>query len=269
MPLKDTLWDSQMPLAQVIQEVGKPVDDAVQTKDSNAVEAALWSVWNDLITAAGNTPHAQQDCLVDIVRNIQRKAGPFDSNGQSCNVWDKPVEWEKMSLFGAALREKWNYSPEDPKSSTSGAAEWINLNAFIARITSGYTVSECFDFSLYGLWTLRAALEDEESSTRTVQATLVNAAAMWMMYAGQVMWRKSQIDFEYDGKKARAGETLEDKEWRGFSIERWTTWEDRLKALEKSCGGESHELVDIALTKMDEVARQYKLRHFTTEPDCS
>lgn len=110
MSIKETLSDKNKPQQDAIKALISPVNTAVESDGPEGVEKALWNTWNELIDVASKTPHSEQDHLVQIVRKTQRQAGPSKTDGSSCKVWDEEVEWDKMSLFGPALREKWNYS---------------------------------------------------------------------------------------------------------------------------------------------------------------
>lgn len=64
-----------------------------------------------------------------------------------------------------------------------------NLNAFAARCTAGQTL----DLKIYGLWTLRDALESESSDgppSYDIQFldVVVPAAAQWMLHAGKAIF---------------------------------------------------------------------------------
>lgn len=136
------------------------------------------------------------------------------------------------------------------------AVEWVNLNAFVARITAGYRPSEPFDYSLYGIWTLRTALEDEDSAAALPHDAPLQAAAVWLIYAAQAMLEKCQSNFEYDGKVAKEGASLKGRGWKGCSMERWQLWEERLKLAREKCSGreKTSDLLQEALAQMSRVA---------------
>lgn len=151
----------------------------------------------------------------------------------------------KMPLIPWLIKCK---APNSPNSEAGD--QWININAFVARLTAGYRPSEPFDFSLYGVWTIRAALEDEE----TTDASQIQAACVWLIYAGQVLLEKSQSEFQYDGKMAKEGSSLRGKEWRGCSDERWNYWQKKIEDLVAGSLDEKTKLLrEQALAQMKKV----------------
>jgi hypothetical protein len=107
------------------------------------------------------------------------------------------------------------------------------LNAFTATLVATiHSRSISFpsdnDFSLYAIWTIRMALEDNDGQQKT-DKTELEAAAAWFAYAAPTLWNLSQEGKEFQGKIAKQGQAMQGKEWRGFSKERWEHWEERLK----------------------------------------
>jgi hypothetical protein len=80
------------------------------------------------------------------------------------------------------------------------------------------------------------ALEDIESSQKAdeVDKTSLEAAAAWFAYAAPTLWALSEQDNEFQGKIAKQGQAVKEKQWRGFNKERWQFWEEKLGA----CGDE-------------------------------
>jgi hypothetical protein len=80
------------------------------------------------------------------------------------------------------------------------------------------------------------ALEDIESSQKAdeVDKTSLEAAAAWFAYAAPTLWALSEQGKEFQGKIAKQGQAIKEKQWRGFNKERWQFWEEKLGA----CGDE-------------------------------
>jgi hypothetical protein len=80
------------------------------------------------------------------------------------------------------------------------------------------------------------ALEDIESSQKAdeVDKTSLEAAAAWFAYAAPTLWALSEQGKEFQGKIAKQGQAVKEKQWRGFNKERWQFWEEKLGA----CGDE-------------------------------
>jgi hypothetical protein len=108
------------------------------------------------------------------------------------------------------------------------AAGWTNINAFAARLTAAAAV----DFSVYGIWAMRSALETpiDALPADEVPAAL-QAASAWLQLAGRPMhdseqrWARSP----QHGDPARGGPLYEGPP--GFCAERWALWRARLRVL--------------------------------------
>ena len=125
-------------------------------------------------------------------------------------------------------------SPEQQKT-------WTNLNAWTATLvaTTHARGRASPDFSLYGIWTIRAALEEEEDPS----GPALEAAAMWFRYAAACMLDLYREGKAFDGKLARGGPRFRDRGWRGFSEARWAVWKDRLRDLRREASGREMERV--------------------------
>lgn len=103
----DLLADKNRPISDAVQKFTRPVNEAVRA-GNNDLEGPLRQIWQDLIIAAGRTPHSEQDRLVLLVLEIQKQPGPVKENGDSCKVWEEPAEWRSLPVLGPAMRECWN-----------------------------------------------------------------------------------------------------------------------------------------------------------------
>lgn len=52
------------------------------------------------------------------------------------------------------------------------------------------------------------------------------------MGAAPALWAFSQGNKSFDGKVAKAGSRFDDKDWTGFSSERWSTWSQRFAEIQ-------------------------------------
>ncbi|KAK7543983.1 uncharacterized protein J3D65DRAFT_663272 [Phyllosticta citribraziliensis] len=192
-----------------------PVQIAASQDDTEAVEAALHKLWKLVLDTADQTPPTQQTYLVDVIQALKNTK----DDGKCCTVWGEQQSWADLPLLGLAMREKWNQS-------NKSSASWVNINAFAARLTATNTC----DFSLYAIWTLRETLEDPEVSKIAVEtdSTALHAAAVWLEYAAESLRSLSKEEKAFDGKMAKPGQSLKDKEWRGYCQERWQEWARRL-----------------------------------------
>jgi hypothetical protein len=108
--------------------------------------------------------------------------------------------------------------------------QWININAFLAILTKDNAESSSggpLDFSLYGIWSLRDALEGDESAT--LPQYKKDTAKVWIKLAGQTLKKLSEQEKTFDGKMAAPGSAFSSKQWKGYNNERWEVWNTRLQ----------------------------------------
>lgn len=98
-----------------------------------------------------------------------------------------------------------------------------NKTAFLARLTALSKEKDPFDFSLYALWALREAFEEECPPGYNAEAAVRNAA-VWIEYAGRTLGKLAGENREFKDRLAVPGKKYADKPWRGFTDERWNVW---------------------------------------------
>jgi hypothetical protein len=140
------------------------------------------------------------------------------------------------SLFdlGMACREVNN---DEPDSNATGVEidAWANVNFFWARLTE----KGLLDLSLYAIWRMRTALEEEQQDDAEGTAAqkydvYIPAAASWIFGLGRALYTKEKDLTPTDrkqGNPAKGGEL-----WKGkavFSKERWALWKERLGVISK------------------------------------
>lgn len=101
--------------------------------------------------------------------------------------------------------------------------QWTNLNGFVARLTSLSPSIPIFDYSIYAIWSLRAAFEGTETS-----AAHIDAGKVWFRYAQEVIEKMSREKKSFEGRLAAPGSKYKDKEWIGFGPERLHIWQAAL-----------------------------------------
>ncbi|KAH7064943.1 hypothetical protein B0J12DRAFT_693339 [Macrophomina phaseolina] len=235
---------------EAAQKLAAPSRDAFEKNaDLGKVEHELEGLWSAVISAAEQTPHDQQDKLVDIVRTIKEMPQPVHE-GKKLEIWGEEQRWEQLPLFSAKAREGLDIAQS--KSDNS----FVNLNAFFARLTA----ADVSDFSLYAVWILREALEDpeDEDIAKTTSPALLEAASVWLVYAAETLSKLSKEGKQFDGKMARPGRSLsifkDAPGWRGFCEDRWETWIERLTPLkEAEVATEAKTLISQALDKASKV----------------
>lgn len=102
-------------------------------------------------------------------------------------------------------------------------AQCANKTAFLARLTSRSTRGDPLDFSLYALWALREAFEEECPAGHNLEPAIRNAA-LWINFAGKELGTLAVQNRDFSGRMAIPGKKFADKEWKGFNGERWGIW---------------------------------------------
>lgn len=136
--------------------------------------------------------------------------------------------------FAMACREVYNDQPE-PHASDIEIDAWANVNFFYARLTE----KGLQDLSLFAIWSMRTALENEQQDDAEGTAAqkydvYVPAAASWIFGMGRALYTKEEDLTPTDrkqGNPAKGGEL-----WKGkaeFSKERWALWKERLGVISK------------------------------------
>ncbi|KFY23019.1 hypothetical protein V493_06157 [Pseudogymnoascus sp. VKM F-4281 (FW-2241)] len=195
---------SQSDLSLAARALLAPTEEKLSTGN---FEGGLWHVWGSIVDVAADTEHQSQEPLVAMV-----------------TVWDEKVKlWSDLPVFGPTIREAWNLGFNTDYS----ASQWHNLNAFIARLTSLSPSTPEFDFSLFGLWTLKSAFE----GTNEGSPADADAAKLWFMYAEDVLTNMSNEGKSFPNKLGAGGTNFADKDWTGFNTERIEVWKSALDSL--------------------------------------
>jgi hypothetical protein len=94
-------------ISNVARAITKPTANNFQAGcDESELEKYLWRAWAAVINFAAETPHEQQDALVEVVKMVRRT----DLTGgdlQTARVWGIRV-WRGAPVFGACMREHWD-----------------------------------------------------------------------------------------------------------------------------------------------------------------
>ncbi|KAK1230963.1 hypothetical protein PQX77_005937 [Marasmius sp. AFHP31] len=245
-----------------ISQLTQPTLDAISRTtqggsddEDNEVEDSLRGSWSAFVRAARDTPDEKvHDRLIKGLQTIKSLPPALvQKNGdkQQYSIWDLRV-WDDLPIFGAELREEWNYTDEGDEVKRT---QWANLNAFVARIV----VAQLSDFELYAIWTLRDALESPELDKGDASLNgHIPAAAQWIFIAGSLI---HESDREWSpppnqGNPARGGPLAQDVK-KGFSQERWAIWKKGFQAVSKDAGSRitegTKDIATKALQKMEEI----------------
>lgn len=77
------------------------------------------------------------------------------------------------------------------------------------------------------------ALEEPDAADVTLEA-----AAVWLVYSSSCIHQLCRDGKTFEGKVAKPGSEFRDREWRGFTSDRWTAWMEQMK---KHCSSASAE----------------------------
>ncbi|ELR09685.1 hypothetical protein VC83_06234 [Pseudogymnoascus destructans] len=203
-----------------------PAEDKFTTGSPESdIEGGLRPVWESILNVAADTEHQSQEHLVAIVRAVQQQNLSKDGASE-VTVWGEQVRvWSDLPLFGASVRDAWNRAPSTGSINDFSASQWRNINAFLARLTSISPSTPAFDFSMFGLWTLRSAFE----GTGEASPTDVDAAKVWFEYAEDVLTELSNEGKSFPANVGAGGGSYADKGWTGFNPDRLKVWQVALQ----------------------------------------
>ncbi|CAA9959274.1 DUF3632 domain containing protein [Pyrenophora teres f. maculata] len=193
------VMDASIPASSAANLLVSPVASAFFATDSEAGEAALWDIWNQVVEYASQTPAHELDRVIEVLAAVADLEEPA-----TFEVWGKQAAWKQLPLLGPVIRESW----DDERH-----AEPFNINAFAARLTAAGLI----DLSVYAIWTLRSVLEDSVPSQIYSKSgdKGCKAAAAWFIYAGKV--------FDVVGE-----------DWNGYNDRRWRLWIERWEEVQKN-----------------------------------
>jgi hypothetical protein len=118
----------------------------------------------------------------------------------------------------------------------------------MARLTGLATE---FDMSLYALWMLRDAFEEEEARNG-LSRTAVRIAALWIRYAGELLRKLAAAEQQmYPERLGASLGKYREREWTGFNEERWEVWREGLKAAREQFGDD--EVIKAAVEAMEKL----------------
>lgn len=231
-----------------------------------STEGLLWDLWYSILHCAKRTPWrdtAAQNRLLDLVRALKACPDPappaqMTKALQNDWIWSSGCLWSELVMLGPAARESWNDTPGCGAGFTLPEIHaWTNVNAFVAVITK----EGLDDFSLYGKWAMRDALEDhhEDSSTSRGFATAamklnayVPAAAVWVLAVGKELCEKDDSVPSSPNEGVPSGEGTD-----AIPEDRWRFWKEGFQAMSRreDLSSETREVAAEAFAKMEDIER--------------
>ncbi|KAL8731632.1 MAG: hypothetical protein Q9166_003320 [cf. Caloplaca sp. 2 TL-2023] len=208
-------------------------------------------IWTSILTLARSVPHSSPTIphLVSLLAAI--KTMP---DSPAARV---PQKWSQLPNLGTEIRENWNRTiqeTEDDASWSCTPSGWASMNAFVAQ----FTAAGVANYNRYAIWALRDALEDPVGHESSVGYPCnldrhVPAAAVWILYAGKVMYTEW---LGLEEPQDRGGSLWEGK---GFEAGRWGFWKERFrwvgKQREVEIQDETREMARRAVERMEEIER--------------
>ncbi|RDX52707.1 hypothetical protein OH76DRAFT_1399963 [Lentinus brumalis] len=234
--------------------------DVTQEGDTPGLEGLLWSFWSGLLNIAEDDA-SMHDRLARILAALKTK----DSQGcAGWIIWGEGSHWGELPLFGPVSREGMNgpnaflqgegfldkstprahavlcgdLPTKDPveRMFSQSRKEWLNINAFLAKLWALDIVDEHF----FGITTMRMFLEPlsvQSNKGPTVdvdrddpQELQIEVAAIWIKIAGAKMYRcrkilgpKGNPDWKANqGASGASGGTWDGAD--GYHPDRWAHW---------------------------------------------
>jgi hypothetical protein len=252
-------WGDPLPENQVPPEV----------PDAPSTEGQLWELWYAILHAAKrqswtDDPRDVHGKLASLVAALRRVPDPqFPANPTKALrndwIWGDKTLWSTLSLLGAASRESWNDSPGCGAGYSPAAVQaWANLNAFTARLTRDNIES----YSLYAIWAMRDALEEDEKWAYKMDA-FVPAASAWIMIWGKPMYDRTEDmtpSNKNQGNPGQPGDYMirrtgnEKAEW---SRDRWAFWKERFReiSVREKVTDETRSISKSTFKRMEEIEK--------------
>ncbi|KAK4447286.1 hypothetical protein QBC34DRAFT_410245 [Podospora aff. communis PSN243] len=219
--------------------------------DNSSLEEFLYYLWELLISLMKSVPHdhPKQDLTISFLSELHLRART------TVSIWGKESRlWRDLPLLSSFLREAWtdpSYTTDHP--APKAITEWLNLNAFTARLTT----ASLLDRPIYPLLELKAALEEESHSSPAIRDYRLLVASHWILLSGKHLFRdafRGDSLSEDDLTATEPGPLYTGKP--GLYMERWWFWLKRFEELSGDVDGEVRRAVERAVECMREVVRE-------------
>ncbi|KAH7010216.1 hypothetical protein EDB80DRAFT_868738 [Ilyonectria destructans] len=208
------------------------IDELCPKSDSaKDAERFLTSLWEVLLFIARFVPHDHfgQDQLVGVLESLRSRAPT------TVRVWGREMLlWGDFPLLSSCMREAWVdpiLASEGDEVDADRVPEWVNLNAFAARIMN----KGLLHWSVFAVMEIKTALEEELPPPSLVREYTLSVASHWISISGAQLF-----------KDAFTGNTLNETELEattpgplyansggkpGLCMDRWRFWLSRLAEL--------------------------------------
>jgi len=113
--------------------------------------------------------------------------------------------------------------------------KWINQQAFYAQLYESQPGGKARGFSLWGVWMLRAGLENPlDSESTALRECHYRAAAVWVLQAGDALYHQAktgQGNEAVTDQMTKPGPLYEGKGPGRLNPTRWAFWKQRFEYL--------------------------------------
>ncbi|KAK5652010.1 hypothetical protein OQA88_10913 [Cercophora sp. LCS_1] len=204
--------------------VQKLSDEATST--TSTIGDFVWDAYDAIFHAVEQVSADKQSTLVEFVTQLS-KVELRDARGQPL-MYEGGKVWTDMPAFGWYARDLWNFDPLSESFTINKRLELESSSTFLALLTAKSDIKnpkDPFNFSLFGLWSLRTAFEENPGRDVDITAA-VRLAAPWVSAAGHVLWKLSQDGSDIAGGSGIPGPKYAEREWKGFTTDRWQVWKD-------------------------------------------
>lgn len=141
-----------------------------------------------------------------------------------------------------------NKDATDPSLTAEARSKFENWTAFLAQLTARSAADDDspFDFSLFALWSMRSAFEEDGGAD---SETAVKLAALWVRFAGEHLRKLSADGERLPQNCGLPGSKYAECGWRGYNNDRWKAWTDELKVAQSKLAPD--ETIQAASELMD------------------
>ncbi|KAK0653152.1 hypothetical protein B0T16DRAFT_111532 [Cercophora newfieldiana] len=236
------------------------IAEAVQKLSAQAADSVakigdfVWDVFNAIFDVSAQLPEEKQSNLVDLMVQL-RQVAVTNTNDEPVTCENKSV-WTDLPTFGWVARKLWNFDALAPLPDGE-VSKLERISTFLALLTTRAADSnnelDFFDFSLFGLWNLRTAFEDQVPED-VGDANAVRLAAPWVTHAGAALWKLSDRHVNMAENCGVPGAKYAKKGWKGFTKDRWQVWKDGFIAAANGGSPAVKEVAKTAVSQMEKAS---------------
>ncbi|KAI5917996.1 hypothetical protein F4810DRAFT_694175 [Camillea tinctor] len=215
----DILKDSLQPGSETsIPIAAQRISDLLEPGPVPEASAELTSLMEMFLEVAWQIPY-NHPSLVKLVQILVR----LSDTGKTTRIYDEPDGFNQCSYLhklGSIFRDYFAQPYEKGSSFKSEeVSRWISQHAFMALVFA----SGKDNLSLFALWVMRDAFEGSNTPESTDADAA--AAAQWILYAGQTLFRFVQLPELCDSHELNLTDPgpLYTGE-KGFTVKRWRFW---------------------------------------------